>query len=152
MSNARVLVIEDGHEYSESLGRFLSHAFDFVRAGDGHEALRLLEEGAFDAVFLDMRFDRVQPEQLLGDREAASERFSGDRAQALRFLENNQGAYILAALRKAGHRLGVVWSYDFDGEPRRWKHMAKTYAPLTYLSDNASPQDIQERLTEAAQS
>jgi CheY-like chemotaxis protein len=152
MSNARVLVIEDGREYSESLGRFLSHAFDFVRAGDGNEAMTLLGTERFDAVFLDMRFDRVEPEQLLGDMEAAAERFSGDREQALRFLENNQGAYILAALRKAGHQLGVVWSYDFDGEPRRWKHMAKTYAPLTYLSDNASPQDIQQRLTQAAQS
>ncbi|MFT5586546.1 MAG: CheY-like chemotaxis protein [Cognaticolwellia sp.] len=152
MSNPRVLVIEDGHEYSESLGRFLSHAFDFVRAGDGHHALDLLGSESFDAVFLDMRFDRVQPEQLLGDMAAASERFSGDLEQALRFLENNQGAYILAALRKSGHSLGVVWSYDFDGEPRRWKHMAKAYAPLTYLSDNASPQDIRERLSQAAQS
>ena len=152
MSKPRVLVIEDGHEYSESLGRFLSHAFDFVRAGDGHEALHLLDSESFDAAFLDMRFDRVQHKQLLGDREAASERFSGDSEQALRFLENNQGAYILAALRKARHSLGVVWSYDFDGEPRRWKHMAKTYAPLTYLSDNASPKDIQERLSQAAQS
>ncbi|MED5374465.1 MAG: response regulator [Myxococcota bacterium] len=144
-----VLVIEDGHEYSESLGRFLSEHFAFTRAGDGPEALALLSQRAFCAIFLDMRFDRAAPERLLGDLDEATERFSGDRDQARRFLENNQGAYILAAVRAAGHRTAVVWSYDFDGEPRRWKHMEKAYAPLAYLSDSASPQEIRQTLERA---
>jgi len=143
----RVLVIEDGHEYSATLTRFLPD-FTFVRAGSGQAALELLGQG-FDVVFLDMRFDRVPREALLGDHAAVAERVDGDQDRAWRFLEDNQGAYILAALREEGHGVPVVFSYDFDGEPRRWKHLVGSYAPLSYLTDAAGPDLIRRTLEQA---
>lgn len=144
----RVLVVEDGFEYIGNLQQFLGATLDFERAGDGPEALRLLASQPFDAVFLDMRFDRAGA--LIGDLDALCARFAGDAARARRFLEDNQGTYILAALREAGCPLPVVMSYDFDGEPRRFQNLARRYGPLGYLNDAASPLEIRAALTEAA--
>lgn len=144
----RVLVVEDGHEYILNLQRFLAGDFEFFRAGDGVEALELLsappQGRPFDAVFLDMRFDRS--ERLLGDAAATTDRFAGDADRARRFLEDNQGTYVLAALRDAGHRLPALFSYDFDSEPRRFRNLASRYGPLAYLSDAAGPADIKAAL------
>jgi DNA-binding response OmpR family regulator len=148
----RVLVIEDGSEYTETLSRFLADGFTWVRAGSGPEGLEALQAAesaaaeGFDAVFLDMRFDRVAEEALLGDVEATADRFNGDPVQARRFLEDHQGMYVLAALREAGLSVPVLLSYDFDGEPRRWAGLASRHGPVDYLPDNASPSDIAARL------
>lgn len=146
--NPRVLVVEDGHEYSEMLGRFLAQDFDFVRAGTGAQALECLRSSRFQVVFLDMRFDRAPA--LLGDLEELAGRFNGDRDRAKRFLEDNQGTYVLAALRAAGHTLPVVFSYDFDGEPRRWGHVERHHGPVSYLNSNAGPEQIRAALSGAA--
>ncbi len=146
----RVLVVEDGHEYITTLRRYLGQAFDFARAGDGHEALAQLAGGPWDVVFLDMRFDRTAPSQLLGDLAVTADRFNGDTHRATRFLEEHQGTYVLAALREAGCGLPVVMSYDFDSEPRRWKHLEARYRPIRYLTDNADPERIQQALRGAA--
>jgi len=145
-SRVRVLVIEDGEEYIRNLGRFLPEHFELLRAGSGAEALALLAEGRFEVIFLDMRFDRVPPESLLGSLEQVADRFNGDLDRALRFLEDNQGAYVLAALRDAGCALPVVFSHDFTDEPRRWVNLERRYAPLDYLPDNAGPDLVSERL------
>jgi len=150
MSAPRVLVIEDGEEYTHNLTRYLGDDFSFVRAGDGHAALALAGEGGFHAVFLDMRFDRVPADRLLGDLAATADRFNGDAERATRFLEDNQGTYVLAALRDAGHTLPVVFSYDFDSEPRRWQNLSRRFGPVGYLTDTASPDQIRDRLLEAA--
>ncbi|MCA9573611.1 MAG: response regulator, partial [Myxococcales bacterium] len=130
----RVLVVEDGHEYIQNLQRFLADDFVFLRAGDGHEALGLLaappDGQPFDAVFLDMRFDRA--ERLLGDLAELTDRFAGDAERARRFLEDNQGTYVLAGLRDAGHALPALFSYDFDSEPRRFRNLEARYGPLAY--------------------
>ncbi len=143
----RVLVIEDGEEYTRTLTRFCADVFEFTRVGDGYEALALLAgEHAFDRIFLDMRFDRVAPAALLGDLASTAERFNGDPHRARQFLEDNQGAYILAALRQAAHDLPVVFSHDFDAEPKRWATLSRMYAPVRYLPDNASADDIRAAL------
>lgn len=144
MGLPRVLVVEDGFEYVENLTRFLGDTFSFTRAGDGHEALAMLAETPWDALFLDMRFDRAS--RLLGDREALTARFAGDEDRARRFLEENQGAYVLAALRDAGHSQPALFSYDFDGEPRRYRNLEGRYGPLAYLHDTAGPAEIREAL------
>lgn len=149
MDRLTVLVIEDGEEYMANLGRFCSEGFNFARAGDGREALEALRRGPFDLLFLDMRFDRVQAPQLLGDLAATTERFNGDPLRARQFLEEHQGTYILAAIREAGHRQPAVFSHDFDGEPRRWANLVRLYAPVHYLPDNASGADIRDVLRRA---
>lgn len=152
----RVLVIEDGTEYVESYERFLARGFAFRRAGSGVEALALLRAGAgadppFDAVVLDMRFDRAPEAELLGDLDEVAERFNGDAVQARQFLEDHQGTYILAALREAGCGLPVLLSYDFSTEPRRWERLAARYAPVGYVADEAAPVDVGEQLRRMVQ-
>lgn len=145
----RVLIVEDGEEYTTTLSRFLA-GFTLVRAGDGNDALSRLESEHFDVVFLDMRFDRVPAARLLGDLAAAADRCNGDRERATRFLEDNQGAYVLAAIRDAGHSIAVVFSYDFEAEPRRWKNLEQRFRPLDYLNSNAGPDQIRAALERAA--
>ncbi len=142
----RVLVVEDGEEYIRNLGRFLPESFELVRAGTGAQALALTLGRSFDVVFLDMRFDRVALPDLLGDLRAIADRFNGDLERARRFLEDNQGAYVLAALRERDCTLPVVFSHDFTGEPRRWANLKRRYAPLDYLPDNAGPSEVSDRL------
>ncbi len=146
MTLPAVLLVEDGHEYINAYARFLGDMATFVRAGDGHEALTMLAQTVFDCVVLDMRFDRA--ECLLGDEASLTQRF-GCPARAHRFLEDNQGSYILAALREAGHRVPVVLSYDFGAEPRRFANLSKRYAPLAYLDDAAGPAEIRAALSAA---
>lgn len=146
----RVLVVEDGTEYSDTLGRFAGEGFAFSRAGDGNAAMAAAARGETDLLFLDMRFDRVPAPALLGDLAETVERFNGDPVRARKFLEDNQGAYILSALRASGCTLPAVFSHDFDGEPKRWANLVKRYAPLHYLRDNASAAEIRAVLREAA--
>ncbi len=138
----RVLVVEDGEEYIRNLQRFLSQEFLLQRAGDGAAALAALRPGGFDVVFLDMRFDRVPAQALLGDLQGTADRFNGDLQRARQFLEENQGTYILAALRAEGFAIPVVFSRDFSGEPRRWDNLARRYGPLDFLPDNAGPEQV----------
>lgn len=150
MARLKLLVVEDGEEYSAMLGRFLAEEFVVTRAGDGPAALDRLAAETFDAVFLDMRFDRVGPAALLGDLAALTERFNGDPVRARQFLETHQGAYVLDAIRAAGHTVPVVFSYDFDAEPRRWQVLLGRHAPVDYLPDNASAATIRDKLRRAA--
>jgi len=142
MSVLRVLVIEDGFEYSETLERFLADGFHWERSGSGPRALSRLSEASFDLLFLDMRFDRAPQAELIGDLAAVADQFNGDPVQARNFLEDHQGNYILAAIREQGHQTPVLMSYDFDIEPRRWERLSQRYAPVDYLPDSASPADI----------
>jgi CheY-like chemotaxis protein len=145
-----VLVVEDGHEYITTLERYLGEVFEFVRAGDGPEALERVGSETWHVVFLDMRFDRTPAGRLLGDLAVTADRFNGDTHRATRFLEDHQGTYVLSALREAGCMLPVVMSYDFDNEPRRWTHLSKRFSPVHYLADNADPGLIQQTLWSCA--
>jgi DNA-binding response OmpR family regulator len=143
----RVLVIEDGFEYSETLGQFLPDGFQWERSGSGPQGLARLSAESFEVIFLDMRFDRAPSDELYGNVEEVADRFNGDPVQARRFLEDHQGNYILSAIRDAGISTPVLMSYDFDTEPRRWKRLVERYGPVDYLPDNASPAEIAARLT-----
>lgn len=142
----KVLVVEDGFEYSEAFQRFVREEFQWERAGDGHDALARLARPGIDVVFLDMRFDRVPDDRLLGDRVAALDRFNGDPRQAVSFLQDHQGTWILSAIRDAGHCTPVLMSYDFGAEPRRWAHLVGRHAPADWLPDDEGPAGVAARL------
>lgn len=144
----RILIVEDGHEYTDTLSRFAADAAEWTRAGDAAEALSLLAQGGWDAVFLDMRFDRVADDALLGDVAALTQRFAGDRGKAIRFLQENQGTLVLSALRAGGYSLPVLFSYNFDEEPRRWARVKTANGRVDYVPDSASPMDVAKRLGE----
>ena len=142
----RTLVIEDGTEYIECYTRFLPTGFAFTRAGSGPRALALLGEAAFDVIVLDMRFDRAPEAELLGNVDEVADRFNGDLVAARVFLEDQQGTFILAAIREAGHALPVLLSHDFSTEPRRWERLSARYAPVAYLADEAGPAEVGQQI------
>ena len=141
-----VLIVEDGHEYIDTLGRFLAEDARWSRAGSGPEALAFMADTSVDVVLLDMRFDRTPADQLLGDLDQLAERFNGDRVQARGHLEDHQGMFILSALREAGVNVPVIVSYDFGLEPGRFARLETRFAPVAYLADNASVGELRAAL------
>jgi hypothetical protein len=158
-----VLVIEDGTEYTDAfrgLGSGATFGFsgritpkdapdpiELVRAGDFEEARRALAERAVDAVFLDVVFDRIAPEKLVGDREGPIRRFGGDRRRAERHLAENQGFYLLnelAPLLPAA--ISVVIAYDFSAEPERLAALRRRCPQLSGIADGTPISAVLERL------
>lgn len=137
----RVLVIEDGTEYTEAFERLSPGlggplaAFD--RAGSGAEARSRLSATAYSAVFLDVVFDRTPEAVLEGDLPALVHRFGGDRRRAVRQLEELQGFYLLDALAPLLPPVPVVLAYDFGAEPARLAALRRRVPTLAGLPDGA---------------
>jgi len=140
----RVLIVEDGHEYSETMARYLGADFTLGRAGDGLDALDMLASAHWDVIFMDMRFDRAS--RLLGDEGPIRDRFGGDTRRVRRFLERHQGTFIADAVRAAGHRTPILFSYDFGREPGRWEHLSRRLQHVAYTHDTAGPADVRSAL------
>ena len=145
----RVLVVEDGDEYITNLTTFVAEGIDYMQAKSGGRACELVGEQTPDLVYLDMRFDRTPVEALLGDMVQLTGRFNGDVARARRFQEDNQGLFILRALREAGYRGPVILSYDFAGEERRFQALAAKDPGLSYCPDYADARTIREAIERA---
>lgn len=125
----RLLVIEDGSEYSDFARLYLGSAFEVRTARSAAEALRTLADCEVDAFLFDLRFDRAEPSMLVGDVEATARRlFAGDRGRALRHLQDQQGALILAELRAHGHRQPAVFVHDFP--ERRLANLRQLYGSV----------------------
>ncbi len=126
---ARLLVVEDGHEYAEFARLFLSDVFDVHGTRTAADALAAVREAAPAGLLLDLRFDRTRPEDLLGDRdEVAARLFGGDRDRALRYLQDQQGTLVLGALRDAGVGAPAVFVHDFP--PRRLHNLRRLYGQV----------------------
>lgn len=154
----RVLVVEDGREYVEAFVALAGgstrergsgaangpdgetdSAVTFERAGDAAEAALLLRTKAFDAVFLDLVFDRTPPDRLAGDAAALIARFGGDRARATRHLAEHQGFYVLdALLPHLPDGVRVVLAHDLESEPMRFAALRERVAGLVGLPEGAS--------------
>ena len=131
-----VLIVEDGDEYLDNLSRFVRGP-RYLQSHDGAEAVRLLGSETIDLVYLDMRFDRIAEERLLGS--------GGGRS--LKHLQNHQGLYILQALADGGHAaLPVILAYDFSREPERFDHLVARHANLTWVPDAVTPDEIRARI------
>ena len=98
---ARLLVIEDGHEYEEFARLFLADRYSEIEAcHTGADTLATMRARGADALLIDLRFERARSTDLLGDVQAMAEQlFAGDRARTARWLKEQQGTVILAALR-----------------------------------------------------
>jgi len=121
-----LLVIEDGDEYVEFARLFLADDFQISVARSLDNAKARLSDGNVDALLIDLRFDRAPPETLTGDvNETAATLFAGDLGRARRYLEDHQGALILAALREAGYLQPAVFVHDFP--PRRLRNLKTLY-------------------------
>jgi CheY-like chemotaxis protein len=150
MSASRsILVIEDGHEYVEAFSRLATGggAALLVRAGDAEEAREALLRRIFDAVFVDVVFDRTPPEKLAGDLAAALERHGGDRARAIHELARQQGFQILAALAPdLPPDARVVLAIDFSAAPGRLAALRERVPGLEGLPEGAGASEALARL------
>jgi len=138
---ARILVVEDGHEYVEGFARLAAAKgadAAFVRAGSLAEARNALARARPDAVFLDVVFDRTPEADLAGDLDALVARYGGDRVRAVRHLATHQGFYVLDALADELAGVRVVLAYDFTGEERRLEALRGRFPGLSGLPDDAS--------------
>ncbi|MCB9528664.1 MAG: hypothetical protein R3F65_20195 [bacterium] len=152
LTHAAVLIIEDGDEYRESLTRFVPGP-TWHQARSAAAALALLEATPIHLVYLDMRFDRIPRAELVGDHAAATAARDGDPARGWRYLQNNQGLFILDALARAGHAdRPVILSHDFSREPARWRALSRRYPRLEWVHDAISPAEIRARMTRLLES
>jgi CheY-like chemotaxis protein len=146
LESAAVLIVEDGDEYRDNLARFVPGP-RYLQAHGGAEALEILSREEVDLVYLDMRFDRIPREHLLGDHAAVTREQNGDPVRAWRYLENNQGLFILDAMRRAGFGdLPVILAYDFSREAQRFTHLQRLYPSLTWIADAVTPAEIREAM------
>ncbi|MBZ5714465.1 MULTISPECIES: hypothetical protein [Nannocystis] len=149
MSEIKVLVVEDGDEYLTNLSTFVSRGIRYTQAKSGEQACALLSSLQPDLVYLDMRFDRTPNEALLGDLVALTARFNGDVARARAFQQDNQGLFVLRALRDAGFRGPVILSYDFGAEERRFRALSERDPALSYCPDYADADTIHAAIQRA---
>jgi CheY-like chemotaxis protein len=145
----RVLVVEDGDEYLTNLTTFVADGFSYRQAKSGGRACELIAEEQPDLVYLDMRFDRTPVEELLGDMVQLTGRFNGDIGRARRFQQDNQGLFILRALRDAGFRRPVILSYDFAAEEKRFAALSAKDPGLYYCPDYADAHAIRQAIRSA---
>jgi len=146
----QVLIVEDGNEYLTNLSTFVAAGMSYVQVQSGAAACEIALRERPDVVYLDMRFDRTPFAELLGDMVAATARFNGDVGRARTFLQDNQGLFILRALRDAGYRGPVILSYDFGGEERRFRALSAKDPSLAYCPDYADAATIREAILRAA--
>jgi ActR/RegA family two-component response regulator len=146
LSDAVVLIVEDGDEYLDSLSRYVPGP-RYLQAKSGGEALELLSGEAVQLLYLDMRFDRIDPAELLGDLEETLRSVAGNLRRAQERLARDQGLHILAALRDGGHgEVPVILAHDFGREPRRFEHLSRLHPSLTWIPDEVTPEEIRARM------
>ena len=117
-------MIEDGTEYEEFARLFLAGSFEIVAVHSAAEALASID--GIDALLIDLRFERADVAQLLGDAsEIAARLFAGDAERAARWRKEQQGTLILGALRAQGHDQPAIFVHDFPA--RRLANLRKLY-------------------------
>ena len=144
-----IVVVEDGDEYITNLTTFVAEGMEYRQAKSGMQACELIAQRAPALVYLDMRFDRIPEEDLLGDIVQLTARFNGDVSRARRFQQDNQGLFVLRAVRDAGFVGAVILSYDFSAEERRFAALKARDPALHYCPDYADASTIRATILEA---
>lgn len=151
LDGTTVLIVEDGDEYLQNLSRFVPGP-RYLQVHCGQTAIDALRAGPIDVIYLDMRFDRIDRDRLLGDVTRATARHGGSAERAYRHLANHQGLYILDAVRRAGFaELPVVLAYDFSREQKRVAHLAQLHKSFTWVPDAVTPSEIRTRIARLLQ-
>ena len=146
--DAVVLIVEDGDEYLDSLSKFVQGP-QYLQAKSGEQAVALLKSHKVDLIYLDMRFDRIPMSDLLGDHIKATREHNGDPLRAFRFLQNNQGLFVLEKLRKENMaHIPVILAYDFSRQIKRYEHLKRIHPSLRWVPDAVTPTEIRELMTD----
>ena len=136
----RVLVCEDGDEYTERFTRLLGRRFHFQRAGSYAEARDALAQGGLTALVLVLDFRRTPPGELLD----ASLRLGPGPSEAPR-LAADQGILILRALRVNGVHVPALLCADLD-DPARECLLCAELGPLQIVPSSESLAELAARL------
>ncbi|MEL6178642.1 MAG: hypothetical protein AAFS10_06795 [Myxococcota bacterium] len=147
---AVLLIIEDGDEYRRFFSRHLTDS-SYHQARSYAACMTLLEDDGIepDAFILDIRFDRVPHDDLIGDVEEIAEQLLGDPSNleaAWRYLSDNQGYLILRELRDAGYTQPALMIADI---PKRQRdNLGRLYGTVGVVPsfDRAAIQRELERL------
>jgi len=129
----KLLVCEDGHEYTERFRRFLGGQFEFVRAQSYAEAAALAP--SCSALLLDLDFRRTDPSQLVDEHGAPAPRSAAEV----------QGILILRALRARGVDQPALLFADLDDSARA-QRLESELAPLHVVPSGEGLADIARRL------
>ena len=141
----RVLIAEDGDEYTERFSRLLGTQFSFARVASFSELLQALANPSGDsgnstaALVLDLDFRRT-PRELLVDAQ-------GNPAGAANAAElaEVQGILILRALRARGEPLPALLCADLD-DPEHCAFLCEELRPLQISPSSESLPAIAARL------
>ena len=129
----RLLICEDGTEYTERFRRFLGGEFEFVRAANFADALRLSPDAR--VLLFDLDFRRTDPALLVDESGAPAPRNAAEV----------QGILILRALRSRGVKLPALLFADLDDADRTTRLEAEL-APLQVVSSSEGLPRIAQRL------
>lgn len=135
----RVLVCEDGDEYTERFTRLLGRRFAFTRAGSFADARRELAGAPFHALVLDLDFRRTPPALLLGEAGRPGE------VDDVHAAASAQGILLLRALRAGGVRTPALLCADLD-DPARERLLCAELAPLQLVPSAEGLQEVAARL------
>ena len=129
----RLLVCEDGHEYTERFTRFLGAQFEFVRAASFSEALAAAP--ACGALLFDLDFRRIDAALLVDEHGAPAARSAAEV----------QGILILRALRARGVAQPALLFADLD-DAQRARRLEQELAPLSVVPSDEGLAAIAKRL------
>ena len=148
MADARpcLLVVEDGDEYRANFSRLFGESVTLKQVRTGAAARAVLKQDPdVDLLVLDLRFDRIPREDLLGDHPAATQQMGGDSERGWKYLEDHQGLFILKALRDAGlQRFPTLLLRDFTHSRAQFRRLQEQYGDLHFLPETAGADEIRK--------
>lgn len=143
----KVLVCEDGDEYTRRFERFLSERFEFVRTTELASLLTLLcPHHPFAALLLDRDFSRCQDSQLVDEDGQTRASLSQDLR---RRLASDQGILILRQLRLHSITIPTVLFADFEDRLRA-SFLEQSLFPLTVMDSHAGLPQLMQHLDSLA--
>jgi CheY-like chemotaxis protein len=130
-----VLIVEDGDEYREFFERHL-FGYRLLQARNAPASEEALKKNSIDVIVLDLRFDRIPREELIGDvLEISRERFGQDTdlSEAWRYLADNQGFLIAKYLRGKGYDEPILIIEDLPD--RQVANLRRLYGKLAVVPE-----------------
>ena len=141
----RIVICEDGDEYTTRFHRVLGQELLFQRASGFAQAKQFLDAGAA-GILLDLDFRRSEPGDLLDESGTRHEELADHER---RRLAQDQGVLILRALRSSGVAAPAILFADFQ-DPAQLDYLRRALAPLVVLSSSESLASIVEHIRKLA--